>query len=550
MLGLVLAGASWLATIAPNPPRPLPAGGPPDQFSAERALVHVRIIARAPHPIGSVENAAVRGYLSDQLKMLGFPIATQSFTCQRSAARGINLMARIPGTRVTSQRSRAVALVCHYDSVPTGPGAGDDGAAVAALLETARALKAGSALRNDVILLFTDGEEAPGELPGAEAFVKSCSWMQEVGCVFNFDARGVSGPELMYETSAGNGRLIREFARAVARPVADSLMSAVYRKMPNDTDFTVFRQAGVPGLNFAFIGGSQHYHQSTDDLPHLSTSSVQHAGSLALSLARHFGNLDLNALRGPDAIYFDLFGRWLIRYPDGWAIPLALLGAALFLGMVWLAVKRGATTWWRLFAAGLVWGMTLTTVGALFVYGPEFVCRWAHGVPRWLARLDRWPYWLLALGLTTAVSTAPQAGLGRWLSPTTQTLGALWWWLLLALAAAFWMPGGSFLGLWPLLCGMVGLLPVWPEAQRPWRRLVWLAAGALPALIVILPLMREAYEALGPNAAAVPMLALVLVFGALSHQTAVISRPWKWTLPVVGLVAAVSVVGWSLTKGT
>jgi hypothetical protein len=126
---------------------------------------------------------------------------------------------------------------------------------------------------------------------------------------------GVSGPVLMYETSAGNGPLIREFARATPRPVANSLMNEVYRHMPNDTDFTTLKQAGVPGLNFGFIGEPQYYHQPTDAPGRLSLRSLQHQGSCALSLARHFGNLDLAILRGPDAVYFDFLGRVLIHYP-------------------------------------------------------------------------------------------------------------------------------------------------------------------------------------------------------------------------------------------
>jgi len=109
-----------------------------------------------------------------------------------------------------------VALVCHHDSVPTGPGASDDGAGVAALLEAARALKAGPALQNDVILLFTDGEEAG--LDGARAFAAGCPWLKDIGLVLNFEARGVSGPVFMFETSVGNGPIIREFARAAPRP--------------------------------------------------------------------------------------------------------------------------------------------------------------------------------------------------------------------------------------------------------------------------------------------------------------------------------------------
>lgn len=547
-LGLVLAGIGWLATMAPNPPAPLPAGASPAAFSALRALAHVRAIARAAHPIGSPENAAVRGYLSDQLRALRLLVEVQSFTCRQGNLPGANLMARIPGTHTTNQPARAVVLACHYDSVPAGPGASDDGVAVAALLETARALKAGPELRNDVILLFTDGEEVPGELPGAEAFVKSCSWMKEVGCVFNFDARGVSGPELMYETSSGNGPLIREFARTARRPVANSLMSDVYRHMPNDTDFTVFRHAGVPGLNFAFIGGAQHYHRPTDDAAHLSLKTLQHAGSLALGLARHFGNMDLTALRGPDAVYFDLLGRRLIRYPIAWAVPLALLGLALFIGVTWFAKRRGAVSGWKLAGAALAWGAALLLIGALFGYGPSLASRWAHGGPAWPARLGLWPYWFLALGLTTAVSSALPTGLGRWLGSANLALGALWWWLLLALAGAFWLPGGSFVGLWPLLFGLMAVGLVGRETQRPWRQSAWLVVTALPILVLIAPLMLEAYVALGSSAVVIPMLLCVLVIGALSLQVAAIARAGKWIVPVAGLLVALAAVVVSLRK--
>ena len=51
-------------------------------------------------------------------------------------------------------------IAVHYDGVPAGPAAGDDAAGCAALLETVRALRARKQpLANDVIALFTDGEE-------------------------------------------------------------------------------------------------------------------------------------------------------------------------------------------------------------------------------------------------------------------------------------------------------------------------------------------------------------------------------------------------------
>lgn len=109
-----------------------------------------------------------------------------------------NVVARVKG----STGGRGVLLVAHYDTVPTSTGAGDDASGVATLLETARALKAGAVPSHDVIILFTDSEET-GQL-GARAFVKEHPWVNDVGVVLNFDARGRGGPVIMFETSPGN----------------------------------------------------------------------------------------------------------------------------------------------------------------------------------------------------------------------------------------------------------------------------------------------------------------------------------------------------------
>src|SRR5690606_16680614 len=132
-----------------------------------------------------------------------------------------------------ASRPKAVALFAHYDSVPTGPGAADDAAGVAVLLETLRALKASPPLPRDVLFVVTDGEEVG--LMGARAFVERHDAAKDVGVALNFEARGHRGPSLMFQTSPENGGLIRTYAEAVARPVANSAGAEVYRRMPNDT---------------------------------------------------------------------------------------------------------------------------------------------------------------------------------------------------------------------------------------------------------------------------------------------------------------------------
>src|SRR5919202_6024012 len=214
LMFLVITGAALYGAIPTGLPDPVPASAPPTEFSSERALEHVRAIAREPHPMGSPENEAARDYLLEELSALGLEPEVQRATavtcCSHRGAFGAgtpeNVLARLEGT---AKGGKAFLVTAHYDSVSTGPGASDDGAGVAAMLETIRALKAGPPLKNDVIFLFTDGEE-PGLL-GAKAFVDDHPWAKDVGAVLNLEADGNTGAARLFETSDDNGWVIRQF---------------------------------------------------------------------------------------------------------------------------------------------------------------------------------------------------------------------------------------------------------------------------------------------------------------------------------------------------
>jgi Zn-dependent M28 family amino/carboxypeptidase len=164
-----------------------------------------------------------------------------------SAATVRNLVARIPGAASTG----GVLLTAHYDSRTQSPGAGDDATGVAAILETVRALRTGPPPRNDVIILLTDAEELG--LLGATAFAEGHPWMQDVAVALSVEMRGGGGPATMFETGDGNGWVVAALAEGAPKGFAFSLGTEVYRRMPTDTDFTIFREAGVQGLNFAAI---------------------------------------------------------------------------------------------------------------------------------------------------------------------------------------------------------------------------------------------------------------------------------------------------------
>jgi acetylornithine deacetylase/succinyl-diaminopimelate desuccinylase-like protein len=160
LYGVVTSATLYGASL--TVPDPVPASASPMEFSSGRALEHVRAIAQEPHPMDSPENAAVRDYLVEELSALGVEPEVQKTTAAYYPVRGLaqagrpeNVLARLEGT---NDAGKAFLLMAHYDSVPNGPGASDDGAGVAAMLETLRALKAAPPLKNDVIFLFTEGE--------------------------------------------------------------------------------------------------------------------------------------------------------------------------------------------------------------------------------------------------------------------------------------------------------------------------------------------------------------------------------------------------------
>ena len=301
-----------------------------NEFSAERAFAHLKEFAVHPHPIGSEEHDRVRDYLIQSLQELGLQPEIQKTPSVYSSGSWIsggtveNIIAKLEGTHST----KSIMLVAHYDSVPGAAGAADDGAGVSAILETVRALKEGKPLQNDVIILLTDGEE--NGMLGANAFVKEHPWVKDVGLVLNFEARGNEGTSFMFETSSNNSWLIKEFVQAAPTPVAHSLLYSLYTQMPNDTDFSVFKKAGLNGLNFAFGEGVSHYHTTIDIAQELSLESLQHHGEYMYHLTTHFGNVDLTQTHEGNQVFFNIFGSTMITYSDKMVIPIMGLVVILF----------------------------------------------------------------------------------------------------------------------------------------------------------------------------------------------------------------------------
>ena len=304
-----------------------PSGATRTAFSEEHAFATLSALLKEqrPHTAGSPENAVVRDRILAELKSAGYaPEVQAAFQCDTAPRNpGCTAVENIVAVHKGTGDGKAVLASAHYDSVPAGPGVSDDGAGVAVVLELARVFAARTT-RNDVIFLLSDGEETG--LRGARAFADHHPLMRRVGVVVNFDARGASGPSMMFETGPGNARLMDLFAHAVARPSASSVNYEIYKLLPNDTDFSVYRKLGLSGFNFGFINSAAVYHSVRDNLQSIDRRSLQHTGEHAFEVTGALADADLAALSASsDASFFDIFGLVTVVWPAAINVPIALV---------------------------------------------------------------------------------------------------------------------------------------------------------------------------------------------------------------------------------
>jgi hypothetical protein len=507
---LVLAALGYASLGSVLPPAARGAGAPAGDFSADRAYRHVEAIATQPHVAGSAANDQVREYLVATLRTLGLsPQVQDAITVQGGElsgnaggvgmARVRNVVTDIPGTGPTGR----VFLVAHYDSVQIGPGGNDDAAGVSSILEIARALSTGPRLRNDVVLLLTDAEEAC--LCGAQAFVDQSPLAKDPlakdSVVLNLEARGSSGPPVMFETSKNNAKLADLYGHT-PDPVGTSFAVEVYRRMTNDTDFTPFREAGFAGLNSAYIDGAAVYHAPTDRPSAMDRSSLQQHGDNALDLARRLGRTDLRTLRaGGDATYFPIPGGQL-TYP-GWLVwPLAVAALLAVVALGALARRRGIVTGRRLNG-----GVILTLIPIVLVPALAQAFWIVLGLirPGYTAEpIDPYhPLWyrLGVVAITAAVVFGWYALFRRRLGPAAMAVGALGWLALLGIVLAALAPGGSYLVALPALGGAVtGIVAI--LLRGGWAALAAVTVGAAVAVVVLLPTVVMFFPALGMALAA------------------------------------------------
>lgn len=529
LLSLALLAALALAPRLIEPPavRAAAAG----EFDVSRAAARLeRIVGdQSPHPVDSPANDAVRERLIAELRRIGLtPRVTDDFVCNASRDGSGAACGRVRNVIATvgPAEGRHVLLVAHYDSTPVGPGAADDGIGVASMLETA-ALLSGQRLERPVTFLFNEGEEAG--LLGARAFMARDPLAARVDTILNFEARGVSGPALMFETSRPNGAPIALFRDAVARPAANSLATDFYRLIPNSTDVAVFEERpGWTILNFAVIGNETRYHTPDDRWEALDRRSLQHMGNQALALTLRAAN-GPSPPAGGSMNYADVLGRGLIALPTTWAL----------LGLAVIFVLVSVTAWQRRSrlpgaAAIILLALAISAGGAFLLQAIVAELRPGHYWRAWPILTD------LAVHATALLATAAVL---VWLARRTgtETLRTGFWlvFILIGGAVSLLVPGAAIFFLLPAVVAALALtLRRWPAVERTGTLL-----AALVLFLLWAPLLALASVLLHQGSAWVfAPVAAILLLPWLLEARGLLGRARPF--PLIGALAGVALLTW------
>lgn len=514
------------------------AASPQSAFSVANARAHVKMLGGTIgiRPVGTEANRRAREYIVSELRRAGFDVHIQETDAVRPevgrTVHVFNIVAVRPG-----REAPAVGLVSHYDSVPFGPGAADAGLGVAVALEAGRVLAQDPDRRHSLVIALTDAEEAV--LMGACALVQDPVWLR-VKAYLNLEAVGTTGPSALFETGPGNAWLVRAWARSAPWPYGASYAMEIYKRLPNDTDFSILKRDGTPGLNFAPIGNSYAYHTHLDTPDRLSDDTIHQMGAGVVATVRALEQEDLNQRSDDWTLYFDISGlgavaagSWLARLLGGLAL-VAGLGAWVRL----VRVVRRRSGLGRLLSTAVV-ALAGTMATAASMIAAAWGLRSASVVYHpWYAHPMRFFALLAAAGvlggwLATRLAARLPVRFRGCADPAAAWSVVLPIWMIVVAVMLRWLPAASYLVTLPLAVAGLALLIAGGQRSATVR-----LVSLLPVAVAVLLWLRPALSLLDfmvPNLGREGIMTPIFVYPALLMIVAI----------GLALPALAAIAGWT-----
>jgi hypothetical protein len=247
---------------------------------ADRALAVVRVLAEdiGSRPAGSEAERRAATYLAGELGAMGYTVDVPSFRYSGRTSSGTtqNVVAVNPAEDPSAP---LVVIGAHYDSVPQGPGANDNGSGTATMVEVARELMR-SPVPNVAVRYVAFGAEEVG-LHGSAEYVRQLSQADRgrLKVAISVDMMAVGDRPAF----GGSQPWVADaMARAASQGYRPADLSSELRRL---SDHASFLDAGLPAVMFHWVD-DPFYHTRMDVSPNVQWWSLELMGAIAIELTR------------------------------------------------------------------------------------------------------------------------------------------------------------------------------------------------------------------------------------------------------------------------
>lgn len=288
LLGTFLSSGGVTASASPPVVR--------TEFSGNAALAAARhAVSFGERASGSEALNGLRVWIASQLKSTGGEVSLDSFQGQtpKGPIAMVNILVKFPGSS-----GKAVVVTGHYDTKNIAMthflGANDGGSSTGELLELAKSF---SRLqhRDDLYLVFFDGEEAVGEWTDSDSRYGSqhlvSKWgadgtLSRIKALINIDMIGDKDLDILNDENSSP--TLRNLVSEVAAGLG---YSRYFQKQAAgiDDDHMPFVNAGVNAIDiidFDYGPRNSYWHTGQDSMDKLSAHSLQVVGDVVLGVIR------------------------------------------------------------------------------------------------------------------------------------------------------------------------------------------------------------------------------------------------------------------------
>ncbi|XP_019621135.1 PREDICTED: endoplasmic reticulum metallopeptidase 1-like [Branchiostoma belcheri] len=303
----------------------------------------------------------------------------------------------------------SLMINAHFDSTMGGPGASDDAASCASMLEVLRVLsQADTPLKNSIIFVLNGAEE--NILQASHGFITQHPWAGDIRAFVNLEAAGAGGREVVFQTGPDHPWLVRAYAEAAKYPFASVTAQELFQSnvIPSDTDFRIYRDYGnLPGIDIAYMDNGYVYHLKYDSPDQIPPGCIQRAGENLLSIVQHLVNSPYLAYPGEyrhgKTVFFDVIGQFMVVYPHHVAIIincLAVLFTLVYFGYKLKPSRTGGSS-------GLLYLRQLFCAVLVLILGWITAVLTVIAVAFFMTRLERYMTWYTHTELIVGLYVCP-----------------------------------------------------------------------------------------------------------------------------------------------